>query len=204
MVEMLHSAPPEIQIEEEPPQNPNPAPQKFDWEGLAKSIIMKHPREIKSLVKDLDPDTREMVFQMVEAKYPGYSGIAKMVIGSGNGEHSRDIQEEIDNGYPLDDEKPQEDPEPDMDVDILNEAADYAGSLYMNGYNWTQISDMLYRKYDIDWHPIRVQSVVLKRLAWKSRTQEKDVPKKEEAPKPQVIPKEPHRGLIRKALHYLW
>ncbi|MDP2363417.1 MAG: hypothetical protein Q8M94_06560, partial [Ignavibacteria bacterium] len=88
------------------------------------------------------------------------------------------------------------------DTEILDEVRAFSTSLHLSGYGWAAISDQVFRKYDIDWNPLKIKDIVLKSLAWRNRdVQEKKVATPDPIPQPQP---EPHRGYIRRLLHAIW
>lgn len=97
------------------------------------------------------------------------------------------------------------------DKEILDEIIEYAITLHFAGHDWAQISDLIYQKYDVDWHFQRVKNIVLKKLAWQSRAQVYDIPNdirktSKEKDNEDVREKEEKEelGIIRKLFKKLW
>jgi hypothetical protein len=188
-------------------QQATPSP-NFDWEKLIRDLVLKHPKEIKSLIADLDPTIQNTLFALLEAKYPSYAGIAKLILGN-NGNGNRNAVEaqgnDIDGSNPLDDNDPTKSYDI-PDTEILDEIREFASSLHLGGYGWAAISDQIFSKYDVDWHPMKVKDIVLKSLAWGHTLRRNDAKEVAKVIVPEVakVLPEPHRGLIRNVLHKLW
>ncbi len=182
----------------------------FNWEKLVREMVMKHPREIKGLLADIDPEVQTALFEIISQKYPGYDNIIKLLLrnnGNASGNALQPRGKDVDQGNVLDDN----DPEKSYDIpdtEILDEIRQFACSLHLGGYGWAAISDQIFAKYDVDWNPLKVKDVVLKSLAWNHRnavqptlTSGSGSGSGSEATK--TVP-EPYRGLVRKFFHRIW
>ncbi len=73
--------------------------------------------------------------------------------------------------------------------------------MHLSGYGWSQISDSIFQKYDVDWNPLKIKDIVLKNLAWNHRTQ-RDTPKI--PPQATTIKQDEQKGIIRRFVSWLW
>ena len=208
MVELIPPAKEEVYEEHSAPLLQPATAKGMDYVKILTDAAMRNPREVNEFLDEyVGKEGKALLIDGIKQSNPAYALIVDKIFPSSNGNGNSPRNSPQAQGEDFDDANPLDDNNPDKsydipDTEILDEVRAFATSLHLTGYGWSAISDQIFRKYDIDWNPLKIKDIVLKSLAWRNRdVQEKKTVTPDPIPQPQP---EPHRGYIRRLLHAIW
>ncbi|MCG2735123.1 MAG: hypothetical protein L6282_01890 [Candidatus Methanoperedenaceae archaeon] len=203
-----------IDANKEEPQPQSVAPEKpgIDYIKILTDAAIRNPKEVNEFMDEyVGKEGKALLIDGIKQSNPAYAHIVDRIFPTShnNGNASRNLKDA--SGRDFDDSNSLDDNDPDKsydipDTEILDEVRAFSTSLHLTGYGWSAISDQIFRKYDIDWNPLKIKDIVLKNLAWRNRDiQEKKTAIPDPVPQPQSQPQpEPHRGYIRRLWRTIW
>ena len=182
--------------------------QGIDYIKILTDAAIRNPKEVNEFMDEyIGKEGKALLISGIKESNPAYALIVDRIFPASNNNGNSPGRSPQPQGEDFDDSNPLDDNDPTKsydipDTEILDEVRAFSTSLHLSGYGWSAISDQVFRKYDIDWNPLKIKDIVLKSLAWRNRdVQEKKTVTPDPVPQPQP---EPHRGYIRRLLHAIW
>ena len=186
---------------------PQPAAEKpkIDLFKILTDAAIRHPQEVNKFLDDyVGAQGKSLIISSLNEAKPELSPIINKIFPVKSNHNGSGKHEIVDDSNPLDDND--EDKDYSIpDTEILNEIRQFACDMHLGGYGWSQISDSIFAKFDVDWNPLKVKDIVLKNLAWNHRTLQPQIHPTPTMPleAPQK-PQEQRLGLIRRFIHYIY
>ena len=187
--------------------NPQPAAEKpkIDLFKILTDAAIRHPQEVNKFLDDyVGAQGKSLIISSLNEAKPELSPIINKIFPTKSNHNGSGKHEIVDDSNPLDDND--EDKDYSIpDTEILNEIRQFACDMHLGGYGWSQISDSIFAKFDVDWNPLKVKDIVLKNLAWNHRTQLQPQSQPQNiVPEAIQKPQEQRLGLIRRFIHYIY